>query len=417
MKRALLVVLGFLFGTCSTIECALSKETETLVNDLNQAAFLEFYLIKKGDNPLISPYSIQSSFLMAYMGARGQTASQMAQVLSMTLPQSQLGPAFSELNNYLLSSQKKDGYQLKIGNAMWIDDNFSVLSSYKKTVSDDFNGDVQTVDFSSPPTVAETINSWVYDETGGTIKHFLSPQDFTPSTVLLLTNGLMLRGAWTLPFETKLTGSKPFLTSKNVSIDVPTMHQVATFPYYEDDSSQILSLPIASEDHQAKLAMIIFLPKKTLLKGIFEFYYSKQQGISDSFLDFTDKFQNTKIDLNLPKFAFNKRAFLKNFFLSIGMTAPFSPSADFSGITGQKNIYISNAFHESYIKIDEEGIFASAASSVQFSLKSAVPGEAPKPFNANHPFLYCIADLNTKLILFMGMVNDPSISYKEGTLK
>ncbi|MCP5491168.1 MAG: serpin family protein [Chlamydiales bacterium] len=413
MKRALLIILGFLFGICGSLECALSKQTETLIDDLNQAALLEFYLMKKGDNPLASPYSIQSSFLMAYMGAKGKTAKQIAQVLSMTLPQNQLGTAFAELTNYLLAPKSQHGYKLKIGNGMWIDDNLSVLSTYKEIVAKDFNGDVQQIDFGAPTTAAETINAWVSEETGGNIKRLLSPQDIGPSTVLLLTNGLFLQGPWNSPFSSKLTESKPFLTSNKVSINVPTMQQIGTFPYYEDDNSQVLALPLLSEDTQPHLALIIFLPKETQLTDIFDFYYAQQQQSSEAFLDFTNKFENVRVDIHLPKFAFSKRFFLKNFLLSIGMDDAFSPSADFSGITGAKNIYISDAFHESYVKIDEEGIFAAAASGVQFNLKSTLPDQAPIPFNANHPFFYCIADLKTKLLLFMGVVNDPSISYKE----
>ncbi|MCB1083075.1 MAG: serpin family protein [Simkania sp.] len=413
MKRALLIILGFLFGICGSLECSLSKQAETLIDDLNQAALLEFYLMKKGDNPLASPYSIQSSFLMAYMGAKGKTAKQIAQVLSMTLPQNQLGTAFAELTNYLLAPKSQHGYKLKIGNGMWIDDNLSVLSTYKEIVAKDFNGDVQQIDFGAPTTAAETINDWVSEETGGNIKRLLSPQDIGPSTVLLLTNGLFLQGPWKSPFSSKLTESKPFLTSNKVSINVPTMQQIGTFPYYEDDNSQILALPLISEGTQPNLALIIFLPKETQLTDIFDFYYAQQQQSSAAFLDFTNKFENARVDIHLPKFAFSKRFFLKNFFLSIGMDDAFSPSADFSGITGAKNIYISDAFHESYVKIDEGGIFAAAASGVQFNLKSTLPDQAPIPFNANHPFFYCIADLKTKLLLFMGVVNDPSISYKE----
>ncbi|WP_420422537.1 serpin family protein [Simkania sp.] len=410
MKRALLIVLVFLFGACGSLESTLSKNTETLINDLNQAAFLEFYLIKKGHNPLVSPYSIQSSLLMAYMGARGQTAKEMAQVLSMTLPQEQLGDSFSQLTDYLLAPKSEQGYKLKIGNGMWIDDNLTVLSTYKKTVADDFNGDVQQIDFGAPTTAVETINAWVSEETDNAINHFLSPQDINPSTVLLLTNGLLLKGPWASPFNSKLTESKPFLTSKNVSLDVPTMHQIGMFPYYEDDNFQILALPLLSENNQAELAMLIFLPKQTLLTDVFDFFYAKQQQSPENFLDLINKFENTQVNISLPKFAFNKRSFLKNFFLSIGMKDAFSRSADFSGITGSKNIYISNAFHESFLKIDEGGIFAAAASGVQFNLKSALPDQPPRPFNANHPFFYCIADLKTKLLLFMGVLNDPSLS-------
>jgi len=413
IKKAILIMLGLIIGSFSSLEGSLSREASTLIDDLNQAAFLEFYLIKKGNNPLISPFSIQASFLMAYMGAKGQTAQQMAQVLNFTLPKKELASAYSSLYSYLYSPKKdKDSYQLMIGNGMWIEETFKILPSYKKLVTTEFKGEVQSVDFTNPVNAVNTINGWVSTETDGKIKNFLSSNDISNTTRLLLTNGMILKGTWKYPFETKLSGDKPFLISKNVSRNVPTMHQTSVLPYFEDKNSQILALPLQATKDQAEVALIIFLPKQPKLNDLFDFYYSEQQSNPESFLSFTDKFEAKKVDLFLPKFAFNKRSFLKSFFISIGMHDPFSTAADFSGITGSQDLFISNAFHQSFISVAEGGIFAAAASGISFDIKSAISEEPPVPFIANHPFFYCIADLKTKLILYMGVLNDPSASYQ-----
>ena len=417
MKKIVFIIIGLVIVVFTPLQGyveSTSKELRTLIHDLNQAAFLEFYLYKKGDNPLISPFSIQASFLMAYMGARGETAQQIAQVLSITLPQDAIGSTFSNLYEYLQPPKMEDtSYELKLGNGLWVDKTYAILPSYKSLAATKFHGTVQHIDFTDPHSAANLINAWASLKTGGIIKQFLSARNISRSTQMLLINGMVLKGPWKNPFDTKLTGMKPFLTSNNISQSVLMMHQTQLFPYYEDADSQVVALPLQSNTNQAELALVIFLPKVKKLRGIFDFYYSQQQNNPEKFLNLINKFQNKTVDIYIPKFAFNKRFFLKNFFLSLGIQDAFNNKADFSGITGNKNLFISNAFHKSFVSVDEEGVFA-AASNISFGLKSSIDRGPIMSFIANHPFFYCIVDLKTKLLLFMGIVDNPSVSIKNG---
>ena len=413
MRRKIFLVLSLVIVAITPLNSdeALVQE---LINDVNNSAFFNFYLMSKGNNPLFSPFSVHASFLMAYMGAKGETADQIAQGIHLTLPYDKVGPTFSALYDSLYSPKlESSSYEFKIGNAMWVDNRSQILPSYKKTVFDDFHGTVKNVDFSDPVSATAEINAWALKQTAGAIKQFLSPQDITTAARLLLTNGIVLKGPWKYPFKTKETGEKPFLTSLNISKNVPTMHTVGEFPYYEDKDTQYLALPLKSHENQAPLALVIFLPKKVSLSKVFEPYYIRQQEDPKNYLAFIDNLKPKKIDLFLPKFSFNRRIFLKNFFTSIGITNPFSMSADFSGIDGKTDLFISNAFHESFITVDEGGLFAAAASGASFDIKSSLTTAEPQKFIVNHPFFYCILDMKTKLVLFMGIINDPSLSTPE----
>ena len=79
--------------------------------------------------------------------------------------------------------------------------------------------------------------------------------------------------------------------------------------------------------------------------------------------------------------------------------------ADFSGMTGSRDLYISKVIHQSFIEVNEEGTEAAAATAVIMSGKSISLG--PKIFKADHPFLFFIIHKPTNTILFMGRFIEP----------
>ncbi|MBN1538928.1 MAG: hypothetical protein JW939_02200 [Candidatus Thermoplasmatota archaeon] len=71
-------------------------------------------------------------------------------------------------------------------------------------------------------------------------------------------------------------------------------------------------------------------------------------------------------------------------------------------ITDDELLYIGEGYHKAYIKVDEEGTTAAAATAFIMEAGTAMS------FDANRPFMYIIQDQETGLILFMGRVMDPS---------
>jgi serpin B len=93
----------------------------------------------------------------------------------------------------------------------------------------------------------------------------------------------------------------------------------------------------------------------------------------------------------------------------MGMPTAFSESADFSGMTGGKDLMISKVIHQAFVEVNEEGTEAAAATAVIMELTSAGGGGEPKipVFNADHPFIFVIQEKETGNILFLGRVSDP----------
>jgi serpin B len=87
------------------------------------------------------------------------------------------------------------------------------------------------------------------------------------------------------------------------------------------------------------------------------------------------------------------------------MRDAFTSDADLSGMNGFGGLYISDVLHKAFVKVDEEGTEAAAATAVIIRNYSGGP-ETPV-FRANHPFIFMITHKETGSILFLGKVEDP----------
>ncbi len=95
---------------------------------------------------------------------------------------------------------------------------------------------------------------------------------------------------------------------------------------------------------------------------------------------------------------------------ALGMPTAFERSkADFSGMDGDRNLFIGSVIHKAFVDVNEEGTEAAAATAIVFSAGSAPPKPRPKPvFRADHPFLFLIRDMETGSLLFLGRVTNPA---------
>ena len=91
----------------------------------------------------------------------------------------------------------------------------------------------------------------------------------------------------------------------------------------------------------------------------------------------------------------------------MGMPVAFNPLlADFSGIAGTRELFISDVIHKAFVSVDEEGTEAAAATGVIVGTISIPPN--PIPVAIDKPFIFLIRDIKTGEILFVGRVLDPT---------
>ncbi|MFZ0271910.1 MAG: serpin family protein [Acidobacteriaceae bacterium] len=358
-------------------------------------------------NLFFSPQSISTAFAMAGAGARGETAAEMDRVFHFTLPPERLHPAMGAL--LAAMNAPHQGYALRVGDALWAEQDARFLNDYLTLMQSDYGADFQRVDFKTQPeAVRGTINQWVEKETNGRIANLIGPGVLTPLTRLVLTNAIYFKGSWRAPFRAiDTTQDGDFHVSGTQTVKTPLMHRTGSYRYYDGGTFQELEMPYESGNSGDPLAMVVLLPKETDGLAALEERFTAEPATQ-----WMQKLEPVeKVILTLPRFTMTQQFELSGALAAMGMPQAFTPAADFSGMTGKPEFSISAAIHKAFIDVNEEGTEAAAATSTVMTaaaMRMPVPQPPPVVFRADHPFLFMIRDTQTGGILFLGRVADPT---------
>lgn len=379
------------------------SELATLVDGNSAFAFNLYQQLRDEDGNLFySPYSISLALAMTYAGARSETERQMADALHFTLPQNQLHPAFNALALELASrgegAEGKDGegFRLNIVNAIWGQKDYQFLAAYLDTLAVNYGAGLRVLDFVGVPEESRvTINDWVSEQTEDRIEDLIPPGLINPNTRLVLTNAIYFNAAWLYPFEEDLTGDGAFHLLDGSQVTVPMMRQTESLGYAEGDGYQAVELPYDGSE----LSMVILLPAS----GQFETFEAaldaaQVEGIIGSL-------ENREVSLTMPKFEFDSSFSLREALSALGMPIAFSEGADFSGMTGNRDLFIADVVHKAFVSVDEAGTEAAAASAVMMEL-TAMPETVE--VTIDRPFIFLIRDIETGAILFVGRTLNPA---------
>ncbi len=359
---------------------------------------------EQGDQNLFySPYSISLALAMTYAGARGETEQQMADAIHYTLPHERLHPAFNALDQALESRGKgaegKDdkGFRLNIANAIWGQEGYPFLDAFLDTLAMNYGAGLRVLDFVEAPEKARvTINEWVSEKTEGKIEELIPRGVIGSATRLVLTNAIYFNAAWSTPFQEERTRDGAFHLLDGSEVTVPMMRQTTSYGYAKGEGYQAVELPYDGR----QLSMVIVLPKA----GEFEAFEGALDAERMSAI--VDKLDRQEVALTMPKFEFDAGFGLNDALRAMGMEDAFSEAADFSGMTGTTELFISSVIHKAFVSVDEEGTEAAAATAVVMAEK-AMPAE-PVEVTVDRPFTFTIRDIETGAVLFVGRVLDPS---------
>ncbi|MBU2009233.1 MAG: serpin family protein [Chloroflexi bacterium] len=375
-----------------------------LVDGNSSFAFDLYQALRKAEGNLFcSPYSISQALAMTYGGARGQTEKQMADTLHFTLPQARLHVALNALDLELArrgqGAKGKDGegFRLRIVNAIWGQKDYRFLQQYLDLLAENYGAGLRTLDFvRAPEPSRNTINGWVSDQTEGRIKDLIPQGAINDLTRLVLTNAIYFNAAWQSPFPKEATSNGDFQTLNGSRVSVPLMRQTGPYGYAEGDGYQAVELPYDGSE----LSMVIFLPRQGQFAPFEASLTSeKAKGILNSI-------KSRQVKLAMPKFEFDSSFSLKQVLAAMGMPIPFTTDADFSGMTGNRELFIHAILHKAFVAVDEAGTEAAAATAVIVGVVS-VP-ESPVEVTIDRPFIFLIRDINTGAILFLGRVVNPA---------
>ncbi|XP_027778700.2 serpin B10 isoform X2 [Marmota flaviventris] len=344
---------------------------DSLATSINQFA-LEFSKklaeSAEGKNIFFSPWGISTSLAMVYSGTRGSTEAQMAQVLQFNRHQdSKSCPESEKKRKMEFTSSKVEGicsdfqalsaeilksshsYILKTANRIYGHKSYPFNNKYLEDMKMYFNAEPQSVNFvDASDQVRKEINSWVESRTEGKILNLLPDDSVDSLTRMVLVNALYFKGIWEHQFQVQNTTEKPFRINK--------LEKVVTSEKLKEWTSE-------------------------------------------------DMMELCEVQLHLPKFKLEESYDLKSTLSSMGMTDAFSQSkADFSGMSSERNLFLSNVFHKAFVEINEQGSEAAAGTGSEVAFRRRFPSIE---FNADHPFLFFIRHNKTNSILFYGRFCSP----------
>lgn len=377
-------------------------EVKQLAQNNNEFA-LKLYkrLTDNKKNVFLSPYSISAALAMTYVGARGATAKEMAKVMNFKQPDVRLHAAFSALITTMNAAGETGHFDLTVANRLFGAQNYKFKENFLLATKEYYHAPMETVNFSGTPEGArKRINDWVEKKTKDRIKNLLPKGVIKKLTRLVLVNAIYFKSSWRFPFEKSLTKDGPFHITKSKKKTVKMMRKTQRMRYGKCKGAKVLAIPYKGN----RLSMIVFLPDK--IEGIYEFeknLTAKKMHKAIKGLRFEE------VKLKMPRFGVESKFMLADQLKAMGMKKAFDDKqADFSGMSNEKGLRISNVIHQAFVKVDEKGTEAAAATAVVM-LGRGAPMQEPKvhKFHMDHPFLFLIRDNRTGSILFMGRVVEP----------
>ncbi|MCK4224604.1 MAG: serpin family protein [candidate division Zixibacteria bacterium] len=385
------------FPTKHKVSRELTATEKRLVESDNKFGlklFNEIIKEERDKNVFISPLSVAMALGMTYNGANGETQEAMQKTLELNdLTTQEVNESYKSLIELL--SQLDPKVRFQIANSIWYCQEFSFEKEFIDLNRTYFNAQVSGLDFNDP-NAAKTINGWVDEKTNGKIKEIVdSPID--PFTVMFLINAIYFKGTWTYQFDKSLTKDDWFTLPDGSKKACKMMTQEGEFQYFRNADFQALDLPYGDGD----FSMTIFLPH--LQKDIDSLIGEFNQKNWDQWINSFSKHEGT---LQLPKFTLEYELKLNDILKALGMAVAFDPfEADFTKMyKGPQRLFISEVKHKTFVKVNEEGTEAAAATSVGISYTSVGFW-----IRVDRPFVFVLRENKSQTILFMGKIVEPTL--------
>lgn len=349
-------------------------------------------------NTMISPLSISLALTMTYNGAAGETKSEMEKTMKLHgLTTEEINAAHRALVNALRSADPS--VQLEIANAIYYDQMLRVREEFVTVNKQYYDAEVTALNFADQASLL-TINGWVSEKTRGKIPTILEHLD--SDLVMMLLNAVYFNGIWKTPFDEEGTHLRPFRYGNGTTGEVETMSMEGALEYTTNDLFSAVHFPYGKEGFR----MTVILPHENRSTG--EVIKAMDR---DAWRTWMQGFRmEENVEVSLPRFKFDWKMTLNDLLSSMGMTKAFVPhAADFSGMTGNRDLYIGFVIHKTYVDVNEKGTEAAAVTAVgMFTTSMPVEPPAKIRFTVDRPFLFTITEKSTGAILFIGEINAPA---------
>lgn len=371
--------------------------TRSVQSFSDQLFFVEGFNEK---NAMLSPLSVLLALGMTANGADGSTLTSMLDVL--VAKQGTLEQFNAANTHYLTGIQGLKDVELSIANSLWLNKDILFDQAFLTKTKSAYQATPKSLDFSARSSLT-TINSWVSDETRGTITSILDSLD--PNALMYLINAVYFKGDWMKPFTKESTYPKDFFLADS-TVKTPFMHQSASFPYSKALDAQMLMMPYTNE----RFALVAILPPQSTDLSSWLAAQKDEGSFTQRLFTSVDSMKRTRMELSFPKFEASYKDSLVKELKTLGMGDPFDGSkADFSLMTESRSkaLVIDDVLHKTFIRVDEKGSEAAAVTSVMIKMTS-MPIREELELDFNRPFFYAIIDREARIPLFMGTMENPA---------
>ncbi|KAF7246043.1 Leukocyte elastase inhibitor [Varanus komodoensis] len=365
--------------------------------------FQQLNTAKPTGNIFFSPFSISTALSMVYLGTKGNTAKQLSKTFHFDAVED-LHSKFQALSAEINRSDAP--YILKLANRLYGEKTYSFLQDFLTNTKKLYGAESSTVDFQNASnSVRKQINEWVNKQTEGKIQELLSEGSVNELTKLVLVNAIYFKGSWEEKFPEEDTQELPFRLNKKEKKNVKMMFMKKKFPlgYIPECKCHVLELPYKGKE----VSMIILLPEdiEDDSTGLEQLEKQLTLGKLQEWTLPEKMYSSSDVYVHLPKFKLEESYNLKSDLAALGLLDVFDEGkADLSGMSGARDLHMSQIVHKSFIEVNEEGTEAAAATA-GIAMFCSMPIE--EEFNADHPFLFFIRHNPTKSILFLGRFASP----------
>ncbi len=352
-------------------------------------------------NLFFSPHSISLALAMTYAGARETTAAEMEEALNFTLSEEEIHRAFNALDQWLAAdeNQEAEDFVLHIANSLWAEEDYSFRQEFLDTLAQHYGAGLRLVSFKTAYEEARVaINEWVEDQTEERIKDLIPEGGVDELTRLVLANAIYFNAKWIHTFPEQETSAGTFTTLKGTEVTVPMMRWTtpSNVPYTQGEGYQAIELP-----YHGPASMVILVPDA----GNFAEFETALTG--QRLQEIIAGMERQGVELTMPRWEYETEFSLSDTLRELGMTTAFDPEqANFSGMDGTEELFISDVFHKAFVSVDEEGTEAAAATAVVVGT-TAMPVQDVE-LTIDRPFIYLIRHTRSNAVLFLGRVVDPS---------
>lgn len=393
----------------STVDTKVSNATPalptTLADASNRFGFDLYAHLDRRGNVALSPASITLALVMTYGGARGETQAEMKKVLHLSAGPEQAMARAGRLSSALTAAGRP--FTLHIANRLFGEKSYPFQAAYLDQTAKLFGAPLEPMDFlhGAEPS-RKKINGWIAQKTAQRIQGLIPPGGVDRETRLVLVNAIYFLANWLQPFEKSSTFPAPFTLASGEKKTVPMMHQTAAVRCAAVDGVTLGELPYRGGD----VSMLFAIPDRS--DGLPGLEAKLTARLLDQWLKALTMRRASiaipKLDIE-PAGAMELSGPLK----ALGMVEPLDRNkANFTGIANPPDasdrLFIGNVFHKAFVKVDEKGTEAAAATALVAPAGAAVSPERPFPIHADRPFLFVIRDRASGLVLFLGRVADPA---------